>query len=111
MVETTVASNVANWPATIQALYSQLELVVGCLILAAAAVSAGLALRWGIGTAIGKLVGGCALAALAFGSLSLVQSIDFTVNSHAGGTILNDTDFLPFDGPAGCNPALNHVCE
>jgi predicted ABC-type sugar transport system permease subunit len=97
MVETTMASQVANWPAMIPGVFSQLQLAVGCILLAVSAVSAGLALHRGIGTALGKLVGGCAIAALAFGLLSLVHTIDFTVNSHAGGTILNDTDFLPPD--------------
>jgi hypothetical protein len=81
----------------IPGLYSQLELMVGCILLAVAAVSAALALYKGIGTAIGRLVGGCALTALVFGSLSLVHSIDFTVNSHSGETILNDSQFLPPD--------------
>jgi hypothetical protein len=95
MVETTVASNVANWPAMIPGLYNQLELVVGCILLAVSAVSAVYALYQGVGTAIGRLVGGCALATLAFGSVSVVKSIDFTVNNESGQTILNDSDYLP----------------
>jgi hypothetical protein len=98
MVETTVASNVVNWIATMPQFYQDLKLVVGCILLAVSAVSAALAVYQGVGTAIGKLVGGCVLAAVAFSGLSLIQSIDITANNHSGTALFNDTEFLPPGG-------------
>jgi hypothetical protein len=82
MIETTLA--LGDLIAAIPALYEQAKLPLGVISLVVAAVSGGMALHRGVGTAIGKVVGGSAVAALIFSGLSLSNSITETVDGHSG---------------------------
>jgi hypothetical protein len=87
MVETTLA--LGDLITAVPLLYKQLQLPLGIVSLIVAAVSGGMALNRGVGTAIGKVVGGSAVAALVFSGLSLANSISTTVNAHGGAGILD----------------------
>jgi hypothetical protein len=89
MVETTLA--LGDLITAIPLLYHQAQLPLGIIALVVSAVSGGMSLHRGVGTAIGKVVGGSAVCALVFGGLSLAGSIDNTVNIHGGAPILQDT--------------------
>jgi hypothetical protein len=73
-------------------LYYQLQLPVGVITLLIGAVSGAFSLHKGVGKAAGKVIGGIALASLTFGGLSLANSINDTVNMHAG-PIMTQTGF------------------
>lgn len=94
MVETTLAFGDLIY--TIPNLYRQLQMPLACILLVAGAVAGAFSLHKGFGRAAGKVIGGIGLAALIFGSLSLVHSINYTVNTHGGaGPVMVDTGYIP----------------
>lgn len=94
MVETTLAFGDLIY--TIPNLYRQMQLPFAVLLLASGAVAGAFSLHRGFGRAAGKVIGGIALAALVFGSMSLVHSINYTVNVHGGaGPVMVDTGYIP----------------
>jgi hypothetical protein len=89
MVETTLA--LGDLITAIPLVYHAAQLPLGIIALVVSAVSGAMSLHRGVGTAIGKVVGGSAVCALIFGGLSLAGSISTTVNAHGGPGILEDT--------------------
>jgi hypothetical protein len=87
MIETTLAF--ADLINAIPTLYEQVKLPLGIVGLVVSGVSGALALNRGVGTAVGKVVGGSAVAALIFSGLSLANSISTTVDDHGGAGILD----------------------
>jgi hypothetical protein len=87
MIETTLA--IGDLITAIPALYEQVKLPLGIVGLVVSGLSGALALNRGVGTAVGKVVGGSAVAALIFSGLSLANSITTTVDAHGGAGILD----------------------
>lgn len=95
MVETTLA--VGDLITAIPNLYYQLQKPIAVILLITGGIMGAFRLHRGFGHAAGLVIGGIALAALAFGGLSLAHSIDYTVNQHGfSGPIVNDNmGYLP----------------
>ena len=94
MVDTTLA--VGDLIYAIPNLYRQLQQPVAVILLLAGGVAGAFSLHKGFGHAAGKVIGGIALAALTFGSLSLAHSINYTVNTHSGsGAVMVDNGYIP----------------
>jgi hypothetical protein len=92
MVETTLA--VGDLIYAIPTLYHDLQGPIALITILIGAGAGAFSLHKGVGKAVGKVVGGIALAALVFGGASLAHSINTTVNNHSGGgAILFDTGY------------------
>ena len=90
MVETTLA--VGDLIYAIPSLYHSLQGPIALITILIGAGAGAFSLHKGVGKAVGKVVGGIALASLVFGGASLAHSINETVNNHsAGGPVLIDS--------------------
>lgn len=68
----------------IQNLYYAMRTPMAIIALIVGGVSGAFALHRGIGHAAGKAIGGIAIAALIYGSLSLANSVIQTTSHHSG---------------------------
>jgi sulfopyruvate decarboxylase TPP-binding subunit len=90
MVETTLAvGDIIN---AIPSLYHSLQEPIALITILIGAGAGAFSLHKGVGKAVGKVIGGIALASLVFGGASLAHSINMTVNDHStAGWFLTDT--------------------
>jgi hypothetical protein len=86
MIETiTAAADLVN---AIPSFWEQIKIPLGVVLVAAGVGSAIMSIHRGVGTAAGKMLGGIALSAIAFGGLGLSESIKGTIDHHSGGVLV-----------------------